>query len=402
MAVTQKDRSTTKAFGLTQALRARRSSFVAATTTYQTNVCVVNTYVNNVMNTYLPTVPVQPKDWQDYVTAWEQANGVALSWVNTCMARLLNVPQDVQGYNAAIAALLQDAITQTQLLIKNPGDQAAKVALENDLRTLPQQLQLVETFVSGAITALQGFQDQLPTMASDLQQISDLAIADNNADKAQIEALQQQIKQLQSDIDSLTAELIALGIADAAALTLGLIASIAAFPLGLATWLVMGPVVAVATTFIALDAEKIKADKDAIDAAQTNMDNLTAACSVLATMSTTYKTLADQSETIQTALKAVLAEWQVLSSDIAVAISDIQTAVSDESSADYEAVLSDLQGALGEWNSAYTQAGGLVLDLQVNTAQLQVGMSQSDVQSALAGGQSIDLITYFNQKKKAA
>jgi hypothetical protein len=398
MAVTQQDRSATKKFGLAQALRARRSSFVAVTTTYQTNVCIVNTYVNNVMNTYLPTVPVQPKDWQDYVTAWEQANGVALSWVNTCMARLLNVPQDVQDYNPTISALLQDAIVQTQALIANPGNQAAKLALENDLRTLPQQLQLVETFVSGAIAALQGFQDQLPTMATDLQQISNLAIADNNADQAQIQALQQQVKQLQSDIDSLTAEIIALGIADAAALTLGLIASIAAFPVGLATWLVFGPIVAVATTFIALDAKKIEADKDAIDAAQTNMDNLTASCSVLATMSTTYSTLADQSQTIQTALKAVLVEWQALSSDIAVALTDIQTAVNDESSANYEAVLSDLEGALSEWNSAYAQAGSLVLNLQVNTAQLQVGMSQSDVQSALAGGQTVDLITYFNQK----
>jgi hypothetical protein len=346
MAVSQLDRSAAKTFGLARALKTRRPSFVAATTTYQTNVCVVNTYVNNVMNTYLPTVPVQPKDWQDYVTAWEQANSVALNWVNTCMARLLNVPQDVQNYNPTISALLQDAIVQTQALIANPGNQAAKLALENDLKTLPQQLLLVENFVSGAITALQGFQDQLPNMATELQQISTLAIADNNADQQQIAQLQQQIQQLQSDINSLTADIIALGIADAAALTLGLIASIAAFPVGLATWLVFGPIVAVATTYIALDAEKIIADKNAIDTAQTSMDNLTASCSVLATMSTTYGSLADQSQTIQAALQAVLVEWQALSSDIAVALTDIQTAVSDESSANYAAVLSDLEGAL--------------------------------------------------------
>jgi hypothetical protein len=35
--------------------------------------------------------------------------------------------------------------------------------------------------------------------------------------------------------------------------------------------------------------------------------------------------------------------------------------------------------------------------MNVNTAQLQIGMSQSDVQSSLAGGQVVDLITYFNQ-----
>jgi hypothetical protein len=398
MTVSELDRpSATKTSGLAQALKAGLPRFVAANTTYQTNVCIVNTYVNSVMSSTLPTVPVQPTDWASYVTAWEQANTIALQWVNTCMARLLEVPQDVQNYNSAITALLQDAVTQTNALIANPNNTAAKIALQSDLTVLPQQLQLVENFVSGAISALQGFQDQLPNMAADLTQISNLAIADNNADQAQIQDLQQKIQQLQSDVNSLTAAIIALSIADGIALTLGIVSSIALFPEGLLTWFVLGPAIAVATTYIALDAIQLKADKALIDQDQLSMDNLTASCSVLATLSTTYSNLASQSQTIQTALQAVLAEWQILSSDIAVAITDVQTALTDDNAAQYPAVLADLQAAQTEWAAADSQAGSLVLDIKVNTASLQIGMSQGQVQSAMAGGQSLDLITYFNQ-----
>jgi hypothetical protein len=398
MAISQLDRTSTAGkLGLSKAIGKGMPRFAATATTYQTNVCIVNTYCSNVMSSTLPVVPVQPKDWQSYVTAWETAETVALKWVNTCMARLLEVPQDVQNYNATINGLLQDAITQTNALIANPGNQAAKAALNNDLTALPQQLQLVEAFVTGAINALQGFQDQLPTMAAQLTQISNLAIADNKVDQQAIAALQQDINQLQSDIDSLTAAIIALAIADGVALTLGVVASIVAFPVGLLTWFVLGPAIAVATTYIALDAEQIKADKAKIDADQSNMSDLTASCSVLSTMSTTYSNLANQSQTIQTALQAVLAEWQILSGDIGVALSDIQAAINDEQTPNYPAVLADLQAAQTEWSAAYTQAGSLVLNLQVNTAPLQIGMSSSQVQSAVAGGQTLDLITYFNQ-----
>ena len=381
---------------LAEAIRNGGRRFAQANTTYQTNVCFVNTYVNNVVSSSLPTVPVQPQDWQSYVTNWESANTVALQWVNTCMARLLDVPGDVQNYNATISALLTDAITQTNALIANPQNMAARSALDNDLKTLPQQLNVVETFIVGAIKALQSFQDNLPQLAQDLQQIADLAAKDNKADQGQIQNLQKSITQLQNDIDSLTAAIVGLAIADGAAVTLGLIASIAAFPVGLLSWFVLGPAVAVATTYIALDAKQIEADKTAIKAQQQQMSELTASCSVLQMLSSTYARFAAGTEDIQTTLSAVLAEWQTLSTDIGEAISDINSAISDEQADNYKAVLQDLQDARTEWSSAFNQAGSLALNIQVNNAQLQLGMSSADVKSALAAGKVQDVVSYFN------
>lgn len=370
---------------------------VAATTNqYQTNVVTVNTYVNNVLSSSLPTVTPQPQDWSAYVTAWEQASTDALTWVNQCMARLLSVPQDVENYNPIISALLNDAIAQTNALIANPSNQAALAALNNDLNQIPTQLSLVETFIAGAIQALQNFQDVLPSMATQLQNLSQLAAADNQADQAQIANLQTLVNQLQNDINSLTAAIVALGIADAAAITLGVIASIVAFPVGLVSWFVLGPAVAVATTYIVLDAKQIEADKAAIDQAQGQMSQLTAACSVLATMSTTYGNLATQSQTIQTALQAILAAWQVMSGDITAAITDAQTAISDKNASNFQAVLGDLQGAQTEWQATDAQAAQLVVNLQVNNAQLQIGMSQGSVAQTLQGGQVMSLVEYFN------
>ena len=381
---------------LTHAIRNNKPAVASAAKDYKTNVVTVNTYISNVLSSSLPTVMPEPKDWQKYVDAWEKASSDALTWVNQCMARLLSVPQDVENYNPIIENLLGDAIKNTQTLIQTPGDAAALAALKNDLDQIPAQLSLVETFIAGAIKALQNFQDVLPEMATQLENLSELAAADNKADQQQIEQLQSKIKQLQNDIDSLTASIVALGIADAAAISLGVLASIVAFPEGLLTWFVLGPAVAVATTYIVLDAEQIKADKAAIDQCQSQMSQLTAACSVLSTLSTTYGNLATQSQSIQQALKAILSAWQAMAGDIAAAITDAQTALNDTQASNYQAVLADLQGSQSEWQATESQAASLVLDLKVNNAPLTVGMSQSSVGSALQGGTVVSVIEYFN------
>jgi len=66
------------------------------------------------------------------------------------------------------------------------------------------------------------------------------------------------------------------------------------------------------------------------------------------------------------------------------------------------AVANDLNEAVTEWTAAYTQAGSLTVQLNVNNAQLQVGMSSTQVQQALQQGQVVDIITYYNQVSAAA
>lgn len=382
---------------LALAIRRNAGSLAAAQTSYKQNVVAVNTVMTSVLTSSLPTLNQNPPDWSDFIAAFEQANGDALNWVNNVMARLLNVPQDVLGYNSVITQVLQDAKTQAQNLITQPSNQVALATLNQDLNALTNQLGLVTSFIVGAINALQQSSDNLPDMAQQLQSIANKSTVDANADQSQIDALNSQISQLKDDIKSLTAAIVALGIADGIALTLGIATTIAAWPFGAVVWFVLGPVVAVATTYIALDALKIKADQDSIKTLLGQITGITADVATLHVLANNFADMASQTEAIESALQAVLAEWQTLEGDVNAAVNDIRSAISDSCGANFTAVLNDVTQAITEWNAAYAQAGSLQLDMQVNNAQLQFGMSSAQVQSTLASGQTADLISYYNQ-----
>jgi chaperonin cofactor prefoldin len=100
---------------------------------------------------------------------------------------------------------------------------------------------------------------------------------------------------------------------------------------------------------------------------------------------------------IESNLQAILNEWQSLENDFNTAVTDIKNAVADASSANFNTVVAELDDAISEWAAAYKQAGDLHLDLNVNDAQLTVGMSSAEVQQATAKGTTSDIITYYNK-----
>ena len=364
---------------------------------YKTNVIAVNTLITSVLSSKLPTLNTNPPDWNDFVSAYEKADADALTWVNNVMGRLLNVPDDVRSYNPTINLLLNDAKTQAQTLIKNPNNQIALSTLKTDLSNVSSQFNLVVAFISGALTAIQQFKDILPDMATELQTIANKSSADAKADQAEIAKIQSDIDKLHDEIKSLTAALVALGIADAVALTLGTVATITAWPEGALVWLVLGPIVAVATTYIAIDGEKIVADKKAIEQDEAQITGLTADVATLHILSKNYSAMATQTDEIEANLKAILAEWQILENDVNLAITDIKDAVTDTSTADFGKVALDLDDAITEWAATYKQAGDLNITLNVNDAPLTVGMSEADVKAATAKGKTTDIIEYYNQ-----
>lgn len=382
---------------LAQAISKNTVSLAEAQNTYKENVIVVNTWVTSVLTSSLPTLQNIPPDWQDFVNAYTKANQDALSWVNNVMARLLDVPDEVQNYNSIITQLLQDAQQQANVLVKNPGDSMALQMLQNDLKGLTSQLNLVTAFISGAVSSLQQFKDVLPDMALQLQAIADKSAADAKADQGQIDTLKKDIANLQAEIKSLTASIVALAIVDGVALTLGTVATIAAWPFGALTWLVMGPAVVVASVFIALDSIKLVGDKAQLEADQQQVTGLTQDVATLQLLAQNYTEMANQTAVVQDSLQSVLAAWQVLSSDVGMAVNDIQSAIADAGSTNFTAVVKDITDALTEWNAAYDQAGALHLDLQVNNAELQIGMTADQVQAATASAKTLDIIQYYNQ-----
>lgn len=364
---------------------------------YKQSVIFVNTEATGVYSSQLGVLNTLPPDWQDFVTAHQNAQADALDWINNVMARLLTVPASVQNYNGTISAALQDAKLQAQTLIANPANTGAKSALISDLNLVKSQVSLVLAFVSSTLSALQGYQNKVPDMAQQLQTIANKSSADAGADQQKIDALNAAIDQLKADIKSLTAAIVALSIADGIAITLGVVATIAAWPIGALAWVVLGPAVAVATTFIALDAVKIKDDKALIESKQSQIQGITQDVAVLQGMAKQYGDFAAQTAEVQSNLENVVAEWQTLDNEVTSAVNDIQAAIADQQAPNYQAVANDLDQAIAAWTAAYNQAGSLLIDINVNNAQLTPGMSEQEVQTALAAGQTTDLITYFNQ-----
>jgi chromosome segregation ATPase len=387
---------------LSESIRARTPSLGKAQQSYKEDVIAVNTLVNTVMSSKLPTLNTYPPDWTDFVTAHTQAQTAALSWINQVLARLLEVPDDVQSYNSTIVGYLSDAVAQAQVLVGDPDNQQALNALKADLTGVVRTLNLVTTFIAGAISSIKDFQNQMPGMAANLQAIATKSIADANADTTQINNLKSQIQQLNDDISSLTSAIIALSIADGIALVMGTVVTIALWPVGALAWLFLGPAVAAATTFIALDAEKIKSDKSQIEALQGQITGITADVSVLSVLSDNYKKMADDAGALDQSLQAILNEWQALESDVTGAVSDINTALDEADQKAFQQALDELRQAQGAWNDAYTQAGDLHLDLQVNNAAIEPGMTSEQVQAAMAGGDTMGVIEYYNQVGRAA
>ncbi len=382
---------------LANAIRKNAPSLAEAQNTYKENVVAVNNVVLGVLNSRLPALKQGVPDWDEFVKAYGRAQSEALGWVNSVLARLIDVPDEVRSYNATISMLLQDARLQAVTLVNRPSDPAALQILNDDLDRVTRQFGYVTTFISGAVTNIRKFRDVLPDMASQLESIAERSAKDAKADQQQIDKLKRDIKSLQDDIASLSAAIAALGIADAAAITLGVVATIAAWPIGALAWLFAGPAIAVATTFIALDAEKIKADQKKIEADQEQIDELTADVATLQLLADSYAQLAQQAEAVEENLQAVLDEWQELEDDVVAAVTNVKTAIADAASANFKAVLDDIDGAIAEWNEAYSQAGDLHLDLEVNDAKLELGMSSNEVDDAMKQGKTIGIIEYYNQ-----
>tara|TARA_B110000902_G_scaffold37769_1_gene39939 strand:+ start:9548 stop:10741 length:1194 start_codon:yes stop_codon:yes gene_type:complete len=384
---------------LAKAFNKNAVSLAVAQTSYKQNVVAVNTLVTSVLSSNLPTLNTNPPDWNEFVSAYEKADAGALTWVNNVMARLLNVPDEVRSYNDTITQLLVDAKTQGETLVKDPSNKTALSILNTDLNNLNSQMALIVTFITGALNAIKGFKDVLPVLATNLQTIADDSTKAANADQGQIDKLNADIDSLHAEIKSLTAAIVALAIVDGIALTLGVVATIAAFPEGALVWFVLGPAIAVASTYIAIDGLKIKADNAAIKADEQQITGLTADVATLHILSKNFAAMSAQTVEIEANLQAILVEWQTLETDVNSAVTDIKTAVAvaDASTANFSNVVAEMDDAIAEWAAAYKQAGDLHIDLNVNDAQLEVGMSAADVQAAASQGKTQSIITYYNE-----
>lgn len=385
---------------LTNAIKKHTSNLVQAQNDYKLNVIKTNALMTSVLTSQIPNLNHKPADFQEYLTAFQKANTTALDWSNKVMARLLAVPDEVTSYNDIIITLLNDAQNQTEALIAHPDNNIAIKILTNDLDNLSDQLSIVTNFISGAITNIKGVKNNLPDMANQLHIISNKATHEEGVNKEQIDKLTYAISILKNDITKCTAEIVAAGIAIGVSVTIGIVATIVAWPIGAVAWFFIAPVVGVSIYVIVMDSKKIIEDKNEIEKLQKEITGLTADVSTLNILAQNFSDMANESTKVQVNLQAVLNEWIVLENDVNNAIKEIKDAINEKNQKKFNDILTDLREATAAWKDAYTQAGALHLDLKVNNSNLQLGMSSDEVKKALEGGKVIDIISYYNEVQK--
>lgn len=180
---------------------------------------------------------------------------------------------------------------------------------------------------------------------------------------------------------------------------MGSVATIAAWPFGLVSWLVLGPAIFVASTFIVLDSIEIYNDKKKIEAAQGDVNDLESSIVVLDNLAIQFEEMSNNVSLLESHAQAVLNEWLLLEQDTKDALEAIKASLNNTDNDNFQTVCEDLENAQTEWNNVYMQASLLNIDIYINDAQLEAGMSQSEIESATQNGKTVTIFEYYNRKK---
>ncbi|NMP26717.1 hypothetical protein GW590_07570 [Rahnella sp. SAP-1] len=364
---------------------------------YKTNVATVNSLISSILDYRLPTMTLPPDNWARFCKTYIEAQSDALVWINQVIARFDNIPQDVQSYHQDITIILADAITMAQCMIDNPERRLIYASLLNqDLTIIANKLNMVLGFVKGTIDALNDFQNALSKTAGKLHNLATIASQDAKVDQQKNTALKKSINDLNESVMGLTTSIVCLGIADAAAIAIGSLATILAFPIGGLAWLFCAPAIITASVFIDLNSKKIKAEKILIETTQREMDQRAQNVSTLHLLAQTYTGLAKSSSSAKDNLYQILENWHTLASDFSESIKDIHKVVLDVKNCNDQDIVEDLTLANDCWQKAYNDAGSLTINLDHSDAEIDIGMNEHDIKKAYQSSNVVDIVTYFN------
>ena len=238
----------------------------------------------------------------------------------------------------------------------------------------------------------------MPAYAAQLTQLANLMTQDKEADSGKIKELEDLIDKADNEIDNLTAEIVGFGIVDAAAITLAIVAVAAAGPLGMVTWIFLGAAVAVATTYIAIDASKIKAIKKDIEAKEDEIGQYNAAITILVEQAKKYQEMSNCFKDIQDNLKDIVAEWEKISGGLGEMQNEIENASKDYDTSDWQSVKTDFENAQEKCEAVKGSIKNLdISSLQAAKAELHIGMSEQEVKTAIEEAGTIPVVDYISK-----
>ena len=347
--------------------------------------------VVNVVGTALPALHAPPPNWNQAVATYSKARTAAADWTRQVMGELLSTPPDVVKADTRIRKGIAEAHRAAVALCEDPKNEGARTYLLDQLDSLNYHFSAVAAEVRGTKLDLWNFQSEIPQIAEDLAQISNLAISSSKADQDQINSLKLSQRQLEQTINMLIAALILEAI-------VGLIIVIGLIAMG--DWESVAQAVMAFGGAITLTYAAILECKKAIDRIHLSMDQITRDMATLAIAEQTFSNLSVETQGLNDKIGLVVNEWNILSEDVSKALGEIRQAITDSQNPymhNYMAAASDLEMALELWDESLAQAASLELEVEVSDVTLTIGMDENQIQQALKGGVNTGVVQYVNK-----
>ncbi|WP_281885491.1 HBL/NHE enterotoxin family protein [Paenibacillus sp. YYML68] len=330
----------------------------------------VNLYVYAITQQSMPVLQYPPKDYGDFTAQFAPAKAHCLDWTNGIFPTMLSFPKTISTQMKNLFNMEEMmAASYLQILQVDPSNAQAKEGLNQAITTMMSLIQQQIDTANGLVTSLNTFSTNITADATILNNIATEALNDVQSDKDQITQLNNSIKDLHNQIDTLQTYLTLSEIGTGLSLFIGLVGVVCCFipgAQGVGAGLIVVGVVgeAASITGWVLSQKAIDAANDQIQSEQKQIDGLNQDIILLQGINTSFQYLIEANQAAQEAIKVVIAMWQDLYNDLATVKTDLASVEADIEGAaptkeQYAQASTDLNAANEAWQEVVAFADAL-------------------------------------------
>lgn len=367
---------------------------------YKAKLYDVSQYAWGVQQLSLPIlfVPDLFPKWDEFQKTFYKTKESAQQWGDNVYIPLIETPNYICGQNEEIVSLLKRANTYAKDL-NNPeiSDNEKKDITLQLRRRLEDTLYVLgntEKKVNNIITDMSNYNGSLKKQATQLAILAAQSTIGAEADKKAIKEINTKIKDLKEDVDKLTNQLIIDGVLVAGSIGFAIIGGLA----GGAGWIIAiswGIVAIVGIARIILDAGTLVAKKTEIKALGKALKPISKDSVTLEQTANTFLDLVTKAENAKISLTQIINVWTDIKEPIKQAIEDCITTENDLSQKAYSELSKDIANIYEEWNKVLDQVKPLATDMEFIEADLEIGMSNEEIEKVLVEAQKIPLQELF-------
>lgn len=348
---------------------------------------------------YASNWPGGAKAYAQTQAAWSQATGQLQGWADSTLSNLVALPTYlINSGQQVVSPGLASSVSLAGQLINDPTNNFLKSTLLNNLSGLSTSFTQYSSRINTIVISLQSEATEFDKYATLMQQISvDALKTAGNAKQTIIEA-NAKIEALRKDITTQAWTIAGGSIATIAGIGMGILGIFLAPVTGGMSLALLVPAALIGAGgvyIITLAAQKIVADKAAIDLLLNQIDSTNQDIVALNSMSGTLKGFSDQMDSLKSDLSNVVAPWLDAKTYIDQTNQELIN-MENASSSDWQAVQTELMQIQTSWGSFEAIMAQLKADASVApTSGLTVGMDENQVRAAMANSPKVPIAQYI-------